>query len=462
MRGIRSSRVRCVRMVAGRLGKTSRILAAIGVAVAGVLVNGAGTVAQAEGCAWSQASSPSPGTNRNFLFGVTAVSASDVWAVGNSQSGSAADQTLIEHWNGSSWSQVSSPSPGTNSNSLNGVTAVSASDVWAVGNSQSGSAAFQTLIEHWNGSSWSQVSSPSPGTGLNSLIGVTAVSASDVWAVGISQSGSAADQTLIEHWNGSSWSQVSSPSPGTSRNKLLGVAAVSASDVWAVGNSQSGSAAFQTLIEHWNGSSWSQVSSPSPGTTDNELDGVAAVSASDVWAVGFSRSGSAASLTLIEHWNGSSWSQVSSPSPGTFFSELSGVAAVSASDVWAVGQSQSGSAASQTLIEHWDGSSWSQVSSPSPGNSNNSLNGVTAVSASDVWAVGFSRNGSAADLTLIEHFTCAISPSAAAPATPAPGLPRSGSGQYPGSDRVGLPSLAALLILIGAAFALRRRVGPRH
>ena len=46
-------------------------------------------------------------------------------------------------------------------------------------------------------------------------------------------------------------------------------------------------APLQMLTEHWNGSNWSIVSSPSPGTYNgNELYGVAAISTNDVWAVG--------------------------------------------------------------------------------------------------------------------------------------------------------------------------------
>ena len=41
-----------------------------------------------------------------------------------------------------------------------------------------------------------------------------------------------------------------------------------------------------TLIEHWNGTAWTQVPSPNP-SGDNVLDGVAATSASNAWAVGF-------------------------------------------------------------------------------------------------------------------------------------------------------------------------------
>lgn len=67
-----------------------------------------------------------------------------------------------------------------------------------------------TLIEHWNGAAWKHVASPSPGSTWNTLFGVAADSASDAWAVGwycasTCASGSAADDTLITHWNGTAW-----------------------------------------------------------------------------------------------------------------------------------------------------------------------------------------------------------------------------------------------------------------
>ena len=102
----------------------------------------------------------------------------------------------------------------------------------------------------------------------------------------------------------------------------------------------------QTLIEHWNGLRWSVVTSPSPGSGDDLRD-VAVVSASDVWAAGYTFNGSSIQ-TLVEQWNGTQWSVVKSPSPGSFSSQLLAVAAVSANDVWTVGYADS-----NTLIEHF-------------------------------------------------------------------------------------------------------------
>ena len=158
----------------------------------------------------------------------------------------------------------------------------------------------QTLIEQWNGTSWSIVPSPSTSaTQSNQLLGGSCVSASDCWAVGFASNGPTA-QTLIEQWNGTSWSIVPSPSTSaTQSNQLLGVSCVSASDCWAVGIAISGAATNQTLVEQWNGTSWSIVPSPSTSATQaNELSGVSCVSASDCWAAGAAFNGAQFLQTL--------------------------------------------------------------------------------------------------------------------------------------------------------------------
>jgi hypothetical protein len=101
--------------------------------------------------------SPNPSSTGNFLSGVSAVSATDAWAVGYYDNSSGVGDTLILHWNGTAWSKVKSPNPSSTSNVLSGVSAVSATDAWAVGDYQNNTTgADDTLILHWNGTSWSR------------------------------------------------------------------------------------------------------------------------------------------------------------------------------------------------------------------------------------------------------------------------------------------------------------------
>jgi hypothetical protein len=128
----------------------------------------------------AQVPTPNPYRFANTLFGVSVRSPADVWAVGR---GGGGDRTLVEHWNGTSWSHVLAPAPGQHS-FLNGVTAISASDAWAVGGFSGNVAGNRVLTLHWDGTAWHQVFAPTPGPVSNSLEAVSAASATDVWAVG--------------------------------------------------------------------------------------------------------------------------------------------------------------------------------------------------------------------------------------------------------------------------------------
>ena len=306
--------------------------------------SGQPVIEQWNGTQWSVVQSPNTGSLFSTLTGVAVVSASDIWAVGW-QGNNGIAQTLIEHWDGTQWSIVASPSPASGGNELFSVAAVSATDVWAVGFTQNNTATGpveQTLTEQWNGTQWSVVKSPSPGSQSNNLTSVAAVSANDVWAVGFYANSSNLWQTLTEHWNGTQWSVVQSPSPGSQINYFASVAVVSTNNAWAVGYADS-----QTLTEQWNGTQWSVVKSAGPGSVSNSLLGVTVVSANNAWAVGYYQGSDFVGKTLTEHWNGKQWGVVKSPSPGSISTQLEGVAAVSATDVWAVGHADS-----SPLTEH--------------------------------------------------------------------------------------------------------------
>jgi hypothetical protein len=135
------------------------------------------------------------------------------------------------------------------------------------------------VIDHWNGSAWSQVT-------------IQAISPNNVWAVGqnLNADTLASQGTLIEHWNGTSWSVVPSPSVGIA-DYLNGVTASGSSDVWAVGTYlASDTSDEQTLTLNWNGTAWSTVSSPT-ASNGSELTGASTTpGASIVQAVGYTGS----------------------------------------------------------------------------------------------------------------------------------------------------------------------------
>jgi len=336
----------------------------------------------------------------SHLDAVSAASATDVWVVGGYFNGTVS-KTLIRHWDGAVWDEMPGPNQGGSHGSfLVGVSALSSTDAWAVGHYGSPAGIDETLIGRWDGVGWDAVSSPNPPDSLGSrLLGVTALSPTDVWAVG-SYDDAAAVKTLVEHWDGTTWTLMPSPSPGKKGGSTLeGVTAVAQNDVWAVGHTGAGKKS-KTLVEHWDGKAWSRQPSPNVGARGSALHGVSAASTADIWAVG---DDFAAQRTLVEHWDGSAWSVVKSPSPGT--AALSGVAALSADDAWAVGTYTShATGAYVTLVERWDGSAWQKVPSPNPAESLEArLVGVSALSPSDAWSAGTYDTG-ARFRPLVEHW----------------------------------------------------------
>jgi hypothetical protein len=70
-----------------------------------------------------------------------------------------------------------------------------------------------------------------------------------------------------------------------SSNFLREVTAVAASNVWAVGGYSTGTDTHNVLILRWNGHAWQRIAMPN-SATDSGLEAVAASSASNLWAVG--------------------------------------------------------------------------------------------------------------------------------------------------------------------------------
>lgn len=363
----------------------------------------------AQTCGWNIVPSPNSALPSNFLSDVSVVSANDIWAVGGSSRGLHIGNPLIEHWNGSSWSIVPATQPPDSVASLSGVSALSANDVWAVGSSVIGNAASKTLTEHWDGSTWTVIPSPSidmigPYPADNQLVDVVAIAPNDVWAVGTATT-IIAGEALTLHWDGTQWTIVRNPgmNPRFYDANLLGITAVGANNIWAVG--QITTTVERKFIANWNGTKWTSVASPPYPSNVEFLEGVSAISASDIWAVGtytIPDPEGSPYLNATVHWDGTRWNIVTAPQVDDWLNILADVAAISASDVWAVGFTGTPSGYEAPEALHWDGSNWSVV--PVPGGTQSTLLlGVAAVSSTDVWAVGESASGKR---TLIEHFTC--------------------------------------------------------
>lgn len=346
---------------------------------------------------WQLVPSPSvPGVGQG-LYGVTAISASDAWAVGDVYNQAlGGEQTLTQHWDGVRWQTVPSPSVRNAYNHLTGVSGTSANDVWAVGYTIADrNYAWQTLILHWNGTQWSIARGAKLGTGYNAFTRVLALAANDVWAVGYNGT-SINFHTLAEHWDGFSWKAILTPAPGT-YDALYGIAGTSANDLWATGYYKEGSLTYKSLALHWDGTAWAEVESPDT-TGYNWFNGVTAAAADDVWAVGYEYEdgGNAIAHPLIQRWDGNEWSVVDSPLvPDGHYTNLSDAAWMSSTDVVAVGTSTDASDNYDPLVEQWDGAAWSLAVAPEMrGLPTTLVFAVAPDKAGGYWAVGWAQKPS--------------------------------------------------------------------
>ena len=335
----------------------------------------------------------------NQFNAVAARTSTDAWAVGNFLGPNDDDGQvmLAEHWDGTAWSQVTTPNVMGSDEKLNAVSAAAANDVWAVGSiNRTGFAHTDPLAAHWDGTSWTIVPTPATTGGSKSILfGVANLGGGNAWAVGRSETA----RTLIEHWNGSAWSIVPAPDPVVpagmtlTSSMLSAISARSANDIWAVGSFSAAKGTQSnsfTLTMHWNGSAWKIVPSPNPGTPSaingvrQTLSGVVEISPTDAWAVGNTFdtvSGSfAADKPIAMHWNGTTWSLTTVPNQGGG-GQLAAVTASSPTSVWAAG------AADGTSVLHWNGTSWTPETIPSGPDGPRIMTGISAVrgSATEVW-----------------------------------------------------------------------------
>jgi hypothetical protein len=363
------------------------------------------------------------------LTGAAFVSAGEWWAVGNVGAALHANQTLIVRFDGSAWSVVSSPNQGTANNGLNGVSMIGGAG-WAVGYYQAGG--YQPLALHWNGTRWS-ADSPAAFPSDALFTGVDTLADGTAWAVGFQTTTTGTRRTLIEHAPGGAWTQVASPNvAGSADNSLMAVSGTQATGLWAVGYWLS-PAGLRPLVLRYDTTrpspAWVMVGGvPSPGRVDTVLTGVDVRTASDVWAVGYYNDGSA-DRPLALHWDGSTWS--SSPVPGAGL--LREVSAVAAGNVWAAGAYyNAGLQRYQTLVVHFVGQQWATVVSADAASGSDEIIGLAANPAGSALTLVGRRGPN----PLIEQASCPTGPvslpaRAAAPVPPVPPAPGIGPAPNP-------------------------------
>ena len=228
-------------------------------------------------------------------------------------------------------------------------------DIWIGGGSD--------LFAHSDGSAWSRVRREGnrPATSVSAIWGS---GPRDVWTVGASD---------MVHWNGEGWSWGTA-APGSSLRAVWGTGP---DDTWAVGSKGGGDA----YIIHWDGQKWTEMP---VGITGFALHGVWGSSAGDAWAVGAGVvNGDDAPLVL--RWDGAQWIRQSA-GPIASYQPLA-IWGSAADDVWIVGSTRSRGHA----LLHWDGTTWTDVSStlpPAPARSSGGLRSISGAGRSSVWVAG--------------------------------------------------------------------------
>ena len=326
------------------------------------------------GSTWTVLPTPAPHhPNRGeLLVSVSCTSGTSCMAVGQTQvvvpPGVTIQHPFAESWNGTRWQAVPTPKMAHTGATLNGVSCTSGSDCMAVGNvgTPQNDTMF-TLAERWNGTTWTVVGTPRTpgGTALNT---VSCTGPSACMAAGFSNfnNGTGASLTLAEQWNGAAWQIRATPAPGRSAG-FGGVACASAAACIAVGAHETPNIFEVTLAEQWNGAGWKLLTSPNPrGFGVASFGSVSCPAVAACMGVGsWTDPTGESSFNLAEAWNGTSWSIIRTPDPGSSANELRGVACTSPSGCMAVGDF-AGIGNELTLAEAWNGTSWSVVKTPHP------------------------------------------------------------------------------------------------
>ncbi|MBW2732670.1 MAG: hypothetical protein JRH20_09775 [Deltaproteobacteria bacterium] len=275
-----------------------------------------------------------PFTNKH-LYALWGTSASNIWAGG--QDGA------LYRYNGVTWSAAHSGTSGT----IREFWGSSPTNIWAVG----GSTTQTSIVLHYNGSSWREVTPPSTRT--SSLKSIWGTGPSDIWAVGpVVVDGSWANGQ-IAHYDGSSWSPVA-----LKDGYLNTIWGSGPQDVWARG----------TSTFHYEGSAWVEVNDGFAGSHKNATWGV---SASDWWTVGLEGYDDDGG---VQRYDGSTWTSYAPP------------VAVAYEALWGSGPDRIFATGSHSHIIVFNGQGWDLSRQGAWGEE--TLYSLWGSSANDVWAVG--------------------------------------------------------------------------
>lgn len=314
---------------------------------------------------WPQNTTPTPldGVYQSSLSAVDAVTSTNVWTAGWSESGPTVpcNPVILRRVNGA-WNSVALPSLGAYGATLSGIDMLSANSGWAVGESSDTANTSQNVALHWDGTNWTKVPVPSQAGGYNGLYSVTALGPNDVWAVGgyspsaFSSFADSRRDNVIMHWDGTSWSLKTpqpttdlnprpATSPGTQGNRLHHIVAVSATDVYAMGTQMTNGWFNRTpLVLHWTGGAWTPVTGPlnDEGRAWDFTD-AQVISPAEIYFVGYQRGPDFRDHDIVRRWDGTEFqtetfaTPANGVSPDRVASALSSVTGLPDGRTWIAG-----------------------------------------------------------------------------------------------------------------------------
>jgi hypothetical protein len=362
---------------------------------------------------WRQFQTPNPGgpAITRYLGDVSATSTKSVWAVGTLNGGAPA----AAHWNGSSWVKKPLPPPQDDRGSVVSVTALTSTDVWAFGLQGVVCPARCPLWAlHHTATGWHTSHVADLPSNLRTLVGVHAYSDTSFWAVGTGTSG----RPAAANWDGHTWTEYEVPpaAPGDpGAGQLLDIARVPGTGKWFAAGKDSDTG--RTLFAKWTPTAgFTRMDNTTPqqffgGITDS----LVVFSKQNAWAAGVHQDAAGKPKPLIQHWDGTSWRLVSTPqvphAEAAFFNDL---ASGAKNRLVAVGVLHKASGVDRTLAERYNGVSWQITPTVNPSADSQSVDHLYAVTSVPgthhlYWAVGdhgLFLGDRGTDHTLAERCVC--------------------------------------------------------
>jgi len=289
-------------------------------------------------------------------------------------------QPLVGRLRGGTWKLTPAPAPAAPADKsrgvLSGVTCPAPSRCFAVGNYDVGNGSGKrTLIEQWNGTTWAIASRLRPaGSQSSGLVDIACFAPQRCFAVGW-WNFEAKTNAFIAQWNGSTWSNVTTPhihgdEGEIKQSRLLSISCVRTTSCFAVG-SYIDNRRTKALTYRFDGTRWRWWHAPLI-PQDITYQSLSAVScATDNVCHGVGRYGDAAAYggeccinaPRAMRWNGLRWLDVDSPSSTQSFYDLVGNACPATDRCLAVGTARTWATGKyRALVERWNGSTWAIVS----------------------------------------------------------------------------------------------------